>query len=126
MGSMDRLPEWFGMIKKATLTSKEKDKVGATAHLTVKVAGIKGESDVEMTDWVKNEKRAWRTIAGNMTAITSTTLSPTKAGTKITFVMDYALPYSVLGKIIDKLRVSKEIEKSIDQGFKKLKEMMEK
>jgi uncharacterized membrane protein len=126
MGSFDKLPEWFGMIKKAEWTSKDKDKLGATVHVTVEVAGIKGESDMEITEWAKNEKRAWRTTAGNMTAIGSATLTPTKAGTKITFVMDYDMPYSILGKIIDKLHVSKEMDKSIEKSLKNLKETLEK
>jgi uncharacterized membrane protein len=123
---MDRLPEWFDMIKKAQWTSKTKDTEGATVHLSVEVAGIKGESDVEMTECVKNQKRGWRTIGGNLTSISSVTLSPTKAGTKVSFVMDYALPYSILGKIIDKLRVSKELEKNIENGLKKMKDVLEK
>jgi len=123
---MDRLPEWFNIIKKAEWTSKTKDTEGATVHLSVEVAGIKGESDVEMTECIKNQKRGWRTIGGNLTSISSATLSPTKAGTKVTFIMDYELPFSILGKIIDKLRVSKEMEKNIENGLKKMKDMLEK
>jgi hypothetical protein len=40
--------------------------------------------------------------------------------------MDYALPYSILGKIIDKLRVSKEMEKNIERGLNKMKDVLEK
>ena len=38
----------------------------------------------------------------------------------------YELPYSVLGKLIDKLRFRKAMEKSFEAGLKKLKDMMEK
>jgi hypothetical protein len=54
------------------------------------------------------------------------TLTTIKGGTKATFVMDYDLPYSVLGKLIDKLRVSKEFDKNMEQAMKKLKEIAEK
>ena len=127
MGSIERIPEWMSFIKKVEWTSKDKDVVGSTARVSVELAGVKSESNVEMTECVKNKKRAWRAISGSPTPVSNVTaLTPTEAGTKITYLMDYELPYSFLGKIIDKLRVSKELEKSIEQGFKKLKATVEK
>jgi uncharacterized membrane protein len=122
----DRVPEYLDTIKKAEYTSKEKLGVGATAHIWSSVAGSKDEWEAETTEWIENRKHAWRTISGNLTAIGSMTYTPIKGGTKATFVMDYDLPYSVLGKLIDKLRVSKEMDKGMEQAMKKLKERAEK
>jgi hypothetical protein len=66
------------------------------------VAILKSEIDLELTDFVKNEKVAWRTVAwrtigGNMTGIGSMTFSPREDGTKCSMVIDYELPYSVFG-----------------------------
>lgn len=61
-----------------------------------------------------------------MKATFSVNLKPIESGTKIVFLMNYELPYSVLGKVIDKLKVSKELEKGIMQGFQKLKVVAEK
>ena len=63
---------------------------------------------------------------GNFTAFGTTTLKPTEEGTEIRFVIDYELPYSILGKIIDKLMVSGEIENSFKKGLVKLKNIVEK
>ena len=60
-----------------------------------------------------------------MTGIGSMTFTPTEGGTKFSMVIDYELPYSVLGKLIDKLRVRKAIDKSYDEALKRLKEMAE-
>jgi uncharacterized membrane protein len=90
------------------------------------VSGFKSEIDLEITEFVKNQKAAWRTIGGNMTGIGSMTFSPTEDGTKFSMVIDYELPYSVLGKLIDKLRVRKAIEKSYDESLKRLKDLAEK
>jgi hypothetical protein len=54
------------------------------------------------------------------------TFSPIKNGTKLTFEMDYDLPYSILGKIIDKLWVGKDIDASMERGLRKTKEIFEK
>jgi len=113
-------------IKRVEHTSKDKDGLGATAHATGETEGVKAEWDAETTEWKENEKIAWRSTAGNLTMSSSTTLSPIKDGTKATFVMDYNLPYSILGKIIDRLWVRREIDKSVERSMKKLKENGEK
>ena len=122
----ENVPEVFESLKKMEWTSEEHNKVGSTLHLTTEVAGVKQESDVEITDWVENEKAGWRTIGGNAKIIFSSTFSPTKNGTKVTFTQDYELPYSILGKIIDKLRFHKAIEKDTENALIKLKAMAEK
>ena len=121
----ERLPEWHTDFKTVEITSEEKNKVGTTGHITGETAGVKVEMDLETTELIENEKVAFRTTGGNITGLGYITLSPTKAGTKVTEVIDYQLPYSVLGKLIDKLRVHKAIDKSYGVALKNLKNMLE-
>ncbi len=121
----DRVPEWMTQITKAEYTSQQKETIGAIAHVSAKAGGIKSEWDAETTEWIEGHRFAWRTIAGTFTGIGSMTLSPTNTGTKTTFIMDYDLPYSFLGKIVDKLRVCKAIEKGTERALQKLKETIE-
>jgi len=44
----------------------------------------------------------------------------------LTTILEYELPYSLLGKIVDKLKARKDIEKSMDYSAKKTKELIEK
>jgi hypothetical protein len=39
--------------------------------------------------------------------------------------MDYDLPYSIIGMIIDRLKVSRAIEESVNEGLTKLKNILE-
>ncbi len=126
IAQFDKLPEWQPEWKKVEWTSEDKNKVGSSLHLVGEVSGFKSEIDLEITEFVKNEKAMWRTIGGNMTGIGSMTFTPTEDGTKFSMVIDYELPYSVLGKLIDKLRVRKAIDKSYDEALKRLKDMAEK
>jgi len=112
-------------IRKARHTSEEKDSVGATAHVVAETAGIKAEWDVEITEYVRNERATWRTTGGNLTAVGLTTLEPVEGGSRLTFVIDYDLPYSILGKVVDKLMVSRDFEKGIKTGLQKLKRIVE-
>ncbi len=121
----DKVPEWLDIIKKVDYTSEDTEAVGATAHWVGEAGGIKSEWDTETIEWDTYKRGAWRTTAGTFTGIGSVTLTPTKSGTRATFMMDYDLPYSILGKIIDKLRVFKAVEKGVRNGLKKLKEITE-
>ena len=117
--------QWYDPFKKVEWTSKDKRKVGATVHVTVELAGIKAVWDGETTEYTENEKVAWRSTGGNFTGFGFNALSPTKDETKVTIMMDYDLPYSILGKLIDKLRFHKAMEKSFDVGLKKTKNILE-
>jgi uncharacterized membrane protein len=127
MLALDRWPEWMDTMKKAEYTSEDKNVVGATAHAISGVAGVKDEYDAEITEWKENEKISWRSTSGKLKGMfSSMTLSPIKTGTKVTSVADYNLPYSILGKIIDKLQVSREVDKAMEKGLEKLKSILEK
>ena len=52
-------------------------------------------------------------------------LEPTAKGTKLTYSMDYELPYSILGKLVDKLRVKKDIDKSVAEMMENIKKGLE-
>lgn len=121
----DRLSEWLDIITSAEYTSSEKDRVGATAHVVGETAGIRAEWDVEMTAYDKPREATWRTTGGTLTAIGVTTLTPTVAGTRLTFMIDSELPYSILGQIVDKLMVSRSTARSIERSLAKLKTLVE-
>jgi uncharacterized membrane protein len=122
----DRVPEWMDQIPKAKYTSEYKDKLGAIAHVMGDAGSIKAEWDAETTEWIENQKFSWRTIAGNFTGFGSMTLTSIETGTKTIFLMDYDLPYSFLGKLVDRLRVSKDLEKGTERALRKLKQLAEK
>ncbi len=126
----DRVPEWMDMMKSAEYTSEvstleDKLGVGATAHTSMETAGIKLEGEVENTECIVNEKSSYRSVSGDLTTFGSTILEPIEEGTKVTFITDYELPYSILGKIIDKLFIHRESEKGVEKSLEKLKNILE-
>jgi len=108
---------------KVETTSEGPVGVGTTRHF---VGAAGGKWDDEITEFVKNKKIASHTIGkGDMKITGSWTLEPTAKGTKLTTSMDYELPYSLLGKLVDKVRVSKFIEKNMDQMLENIKKALE-
>jgi len=102
-------------------------RVGSTAKVRAKVGDQVWELDVETTEFVKNKRQTVRQKGGAMKKMLMTdTFEPTDGGTKWTSILEYELPYSLLGKLIDKLKVHKELEKGSDYIVNKTKELIEK
>jgi len=112
-----------------TFLSRDKGpyRVGSKAKVRAKVGGQVMEVEVETTELVKNKRHVVRQKGGALKKFEGTDLfEPTEKGTKYTLVLEYELPYSLLGKIVDKLKARKDIEKSLDYSMKKTKELVEK
>jgi hypothetical protein len=112
------MSEGYKQFKSFNWTSKEKGKESAKFHIIAEFADMKTESAAEMTSLKINKQGTWGTISGPNTNIVSAVLSPReRMRTKTKFSMDYQLPYSIFGKLIDKLRFHKAIEKSFDVSY---------
>jgi len=122
----EKIPEWFEPFKKVELTSKGGERKGATHHITSELDQIvKAEWEGGTTEWIENKMYSWRSTGGHFTGFGSMILDPLNNQTKFTMIFDYEIPYSLFGKIFDKLHIHKEIEKYIDQGLLKLKAKLE-
>jgi carbon monoxide dehydrogenase subunit G len=119
----DASREWM----EAKWTSEGPIGVGSIAHFVGKGGGYENlEYDMEVTEFVKNKKMTMRTIGKTKLNATDTmSLEPTTKGTKMTYTVDYKLPYSILGILIGKLRVSKQIEKNDKKFLENLKKAIE-
>jgi uncharacterized protein YndB with AHSA1/START domain len=120
------VPRWNKLIKEAFVTSKEQIGVGSTVHYVGEAGGARGEWDIETTEWVKDKKYTWRTTSGDVAMLVTWTLREVNGDTEITYKIQYELPYSILGKIINKLRASRDIENGMTAALLNLKQLSEK
>lgn len=132
MLALDRQLEWMGNVSSGggwksveytseVSTPEDKYRVGASAQITEKHGK---PYNYEITESFENEKIMFRTPYYNMCI--QYTLKLTEEGTEMTFVFNYELPYSILGKIIDELLVHRQGEKEMKKSLKKLKSILEK
>ena len=122
----NKLPEWFDLFKKVELTSEEDDIVGATHHMTSELYEIiKIEWDGEIIEWIENELYSWRTIEGPFTGFGTMKLTPVDNGTRFTISMDYDIPHSYLGQILNRLIIQDALESEFREGLKELKAKLE-
>jgi uncharacterized membrane protein len=121
----EKMTQWNSDFKSVKITSSKKEGIGVTAHILTKLSGKEMELDMETIEWVDNKQLSWKS-AEPMESTGGFTLEPTDAGTKLIMKMDYELPYSVLGKLLDKIKISKEMEEDITKSLEKLKNILEK
>jgi carbon monoxide dehydrogenase subunit G len=122
----EKLNEITKGFQEIEITSKGPIGVGTTGHIVGKAGGSQMELDMEITEFEKNKKISMRTIGTSKFKMQgSHILEPTAKGTKLTNTMDYELPYSILGKIVNKLKVSKDIEKRMEKELWNMKKALE-
>ncbi len=102
-------------------------RVGFTLKARTKVGGQVWEVEVETTEFVENKRYAARQKGGPLKKFNMLdTFEPSNGGTRWTSILEYELPYSLLGRLIDRLKVRKAIEKGADYHIQKTKELIEK
>jgi ligand-binding SRPBCC domain-containing protein len=129
MTDIDKIVETQPPEMKMMVLSRDKGPVGvgSKVRLRAKAGGQVWEVEEETIELVKNRRHVHRQKSGAMKKLEATDLfEPTEKGTKLTTILEYELPYFLLGKVIDKLKVRKDLEKSMDYSMKKTKELIEK
>jgi len=126
INDQEKMNELSKGFSEAEYTSKGPVGVGTTMHYVGKAGGSQAEWDMVITEFVKNKKVSMHTIGASKFKFQgSHILEPTAKGTKLTNSADYELPYSILGKIVNKLRVQKDIEKQMEKELMDLKKALE-
>lgn len=109
-----------------TKTSKGPFGVGSTIHQAGQAGGSAAEVDCEVTEFVQNKKWAAKTVgASKLKMDYSWNVEPAGNGTKLTYIMSYKLPYSFVGVLIDKVKVSKDMGKEIGRSIGNIKKALE-
>ena len=123
----DKMNEVWGRWLEGKWISEGPIGVGSVSHWTPKEEfKIKGEWDEEIVEFEKNKKIVMRTVKDSKLNMTITGLfEPTTEGTKLTYIDEYEVPYSLLGKLVDKMKYSKETEKFMEGMLENLKQTLE-
>lgn len=120
---MNRAHEGFTLAK---LTSQGPVGVGSTAHFVGKHGGSETEWDMSITEFVENQKIIWKTPEDSKAKLANSYLiKPSGDDVMLTHIVDYDLPYSIFGKIADKLRISKDIDKEVTLELEHIKKTLE-
>jgi uncharacterized membrane protein len=123
----DKMNEVWGQWIKGTWTTQGPIRVGSIAHWVAQPDfKIKGEWDEEVLELEPNKKMVLRTVPGSKMNLTTTGLfEPSAKGTNVTYIEEYQVPYSIIGKLYDKLSFRKDTEKFLEAMMANLKKAIE-
>ena len=101
-------------------TTKIKPGKGARFDMAGEIFRIPFQSELEVADFVEN--RGWRLkhISGTQIEI-QWFFRSTEKGTRVTYMIEYRLPFSLMGRIIDNLIIRRLTDKDIKKTLQKLK-----
>ena len=115
----ERWPQWAGFVKQASSR-------GSAVHWVYEMAGMKVESDSEVSEVRPNEVYEFRQTGGFLKrAATRLEILPSRKGSAVTWNLEYELPYSYLGKLVDKLKARKQFEEALDVAVANLRGLLE-
>lgn len=108
-------------------TPGDKYRVGASAHGNIKGLGM-GEFELEITESLANETLTYTTRrsgtnqqVGNITFL----LEPVEGGTKFTYAYEYAMPWGVVGQLLNRLGAQRSGERMVERDLANLKSILE-
>jgi carbon monoxide dehydrogenase subunit G len=101
--------------------------LGQKVTMTAKVAGRKVQTIGEYTEVIPNKKLASKGLPGGFlkSMVSSTTLEPTKKGTRVTMKTEYEASAGYLGKVLSVLVVNRAMKKNLQVSGYNLKELAE-
>jgi len=134
MLALDRWPEWqvvggIGSLqieKGVKFTSEvntpdDKYRVGASARPTTY-----NQLTFKVTESLKNEKITYLIEEPGRNSAITIVLEPVEDGTKLTYAVDYEMPWGIFGKFIEKLFAKRIGERQLEKSLEKLKSILEK
>jgi Polyketide cyclase / dehydrase and lipid transport len=124
----ERMNEVWGEWMIGKWDSQGPVKVGSTGHFDTRGTFANfGKLTGTVTEFDQNKKMTLqiKDVKGKMDASDTLILEPTSYGTKITYVSEYKVPYSVIGKLIDKIKISKTMESMHVKMLENLKKAIE-
>jgi uncharacterized membrane protein len=120
----ERQPEWWPPIDETERVTPPPTQVGSVSSYSYNMMGVKIRGEHEVKEMRRNDYLRVQTISG----IDSTfefIFQPAPIGTRLTIRVDYKLPGSIIGQLLNKLVIEQKNESDLVEGLKNLKGILE-
>jgi len=106
--------------------SEQRKSVGTKTRWIYQLRTRKFVWDDIVIECAENEKITWKATSTWKMKDSFILTSISKEKTRLAYVMDYTLPYGILGKIYDKLFLRNSMEKYLEATLVRMKKVIEK
>ena len=120
---IDRMPEWFAGIEKATSDGIFPE-VGGTVVMTYKAAGITFDVSQTSLEYEPGKHGKYK-LEGMITGSYEESWEAQEGGTSWTLRFDYEMPGGGVGKVVDRLFMEKMNAKNLEDSLKNMKALVE-
>ena len=122
----EKILKWFNLLQKFEYTGEKRSGVGTTFYYEEKSGGQLMKLNYVVTEWVENEKLAFRVTSGSLKKDDQVwSIEATPSGSRFTMFEDLEMPWGVIGKIIGALFGKSMIGKNMDKILANLKRLAE-
>ena len=139
MANPEEVLKWYLPLQRFDYTGEQKGGVGAPLYFEEKAGGRVMKFDCVITEWVENEKLAFKMVSGNMAKSYEEkwTIDTKPSGSMFTFMEQIDLGYnyritdiqcalgtSQMNKINDFINRRRDIVKKYNEGFENMEEII--
>jgi uncharacterized membrane protein len=120
----ERQPEWWPPIEETERVTPPPTAVGSISRYVYNMMGVPIKGEHKVIEMTPNRHLIVKTISG----IDSTfdfTFMPVNGSTNLTIRVDYTMPGSVLGQLLNKLIIEEKNERDLLDGLHNLKQILE-
>jgi len=120
----ERMPEWWSLFERQERVSPPPTAVGSVSRYVFNLMGIRIRGEHQVLQCDEGKHLVIKTLSG-IDGMFDFTLTESDAGTRLTVLMAYTLPGSVLGQRINRHTIEQQNERDLRAGLLKLKELLE-
>ncbi len=120
----ERQSEWWPPIEMQERVSPPPTEVGSVSRYVYNMMGVKIRGEHEVQELVRDEYLKVKTISG-IDSQFEFFFQPSGPGTHLTIRVNYSLPGSVIGQLLNKMVIEKKNEDDLHEGLANLKSIME-
>lgn len=120
----ERMPDWWRPIELQERITPAPTTLGSRSRYVYNMMGVKIKGEHEVKALTENQHLHVKTLSGIDSAF-DFSFAPANGGTLLTIRVDYNLPGSVLGQLLNKLAVEQKNERDLEDGLQNLKSILE-
>jgi len=120
----DQMAQWWPPIELQERVTPAPTVIGSVSRYVYNMMGVRIKGEHRVDEMNRNQRLLVRTISGIESAF-DFSFASSSSGTNLTIRVDYTLPGSVLGQLLNRLAIEQKNERDLQQGLQNLKNILE-
>ena len=120
----ERMPEWWRAFHLQERVTPPPTAVGSISRYAYNMMGVRIKGEHQVVEMEQDAHLLIRTLSG-IDSMFEFTFAPVDGGTELTVRVEYALPGSVLGQLLNRLTIEQRNERDLIESLQNLKLLLE-